>query len=80
MGVDLTKMSEDEKDAFIATYETILDCDDGYLLSNEDIELYNQLIAERSQKAPLDDVILSAEQKRDEQDDRPAELIEHKMR
>ncbi len=85
--VDLSTMTEKEKEAYIEAVEIMIDYGDSNLLSDEEFELYNQLIAERSQleknaneKAALDEVISSAEKRRDEQNEIDTEQIEREAR
>lgn len=61
MPLDLTKMTEDEKDAHINAVEIMLDYGDSGL-SDEDMELYNRLIAERRQnKDALEEVVVKSQ-------------------
>lgn len=81
METDLLKMSDKEKEAHIGYVEIMLDYGDGDKLSNDDIELYNQLVSKQSQamentKAALDDVISSAEKRRNEQNEINTEQID----
>lgn len=69
---DISSMSNDEKEAFINTIETMIDYGDGDCLTSNDIKLYDALIAERTKnnkgKADtLDNIISSAQARCDEQ-------------
>lgn len=84
---DLSKMTEEEKESHIEAVEMMIDYGEGYALSDEDMELYNLLTAERSQKAEitnekaaLDNIISSAEQRRSEQDEINIEEIDRELR
>lgn len=83
MSIDLSKMSDDEKEAYIDAMELAIDY--GNSLTDEEFELYNLLIDERSkrtenEKAPLDKVISAAEQRRDEQSEINTDHIEREER
>lgn len=74
MSVDLSKMSDNEKEAYIDAIELAIDY--GNNLTDEEFELYNLLIAERSQrletsneKDTLDSVIEAAEKRHSEQNE-----------
>lgn len=47
---NLSNMSSEEKEAHIEAIEMMIDYGNGSVLTNEDMELYNQLIAERNQR------------------------------
>lgn len=85
--LSLSKMTEEEKESHIEAVEMMIDYGEGYALSDEDMELYNLLTAERSQKAEitnekaaLDNIISSAEQRRSEQDEINIEEIDRELR
>lgn len=70
--VDISNMSDDEKEAFINTIETMIDYGDGHHLSGDDMKLYDALIADRDKmngdkKDALDNIISSAQARCDEQ-------------
>lgn len=48
--VDLSNISDDEKEAFINTIEAMIDYGDGYCLSDDNIKLYDALIADRAKR------------------------------
>lgn len=70
--VDISNMSDDEKEAFINTIEAMIDYGDGQHLSDDDMKLYDALIDDRekrngNKKDALDNIISSAQARCDEQ-------------
>lgn len=70
--VDISNMSDAEKEAFIDTIETMIDYGDGHHLSGDDIKLYNALTTDRAKKDSekkdaLDNIISSAQTRCTEQ-------------
>lgn len=85
MSIDLSKMSDNEKEAYIDAIEMAIDY--GENLTAEEFELYNLLIAERSQrleasneKDTLDSVIEAAEKRHGEQNEINTDHIEREAR
>lgn len=82
---NLLKMTAEEKEAHIEAVEMMIDYGNSSILTEEDMELYNQLIAERSQtseneKDTLDNIIASAEQRHTEPNEINAEQIDREAR